>query len=96
MCLYVQVCASLVCLCVPLCACVCVYVCRSLCVSLCVRARVCVCLCVFVCVCMSLIVVQRTYPDGDMHKEIMRRPGGAKSEEELQRLVNLPPGDENT
>jgi hypothetical protein len=45
---------------------------------------------------MSLIVVQRTYPDGDMHKEIMRRPGGAKSEEELQRLVNLPPGDENT
>jgi hypothetical protein len=40
----------------------------------------------------SLHVGQRTYPDGDMHKEIMRRPGGAKSEEELQRLVNLPPG----
>ena len=41
---------------------------------------------------MSLHVGQRTYPDGDMHKEIMRRPGGAKSEEELQRLVDLPPG----
>jgi len=35
--------------------------------------------------------IDSTFPGG-MHKEIMRRPGGVKSEEELTRLTNLPAG----
>lgn len=42
-----------------------------------------------------LHVGQRTYPDGGMHKEIMRRPGGVKSEPELARLTSLPAGKDS-
>ena len=89
MCLYVGMRVTSV----PLCASVSMDAAHS---SVCMCVCVCVCVWLWVSDCVSLHVWQRTYPDGDMHKEIMRRPGGAKSEEELQRLVNLPPGDENT
>ena len=38
----------------------------------------------------ALHVGQRTYPDGGMHREIMRR--ASLSEQEIDRLTSLPPG----
>ena len=59
-CVFVHVCAFIVCACVCVCVhvCACVRVCACVCICVCVRVcvRVCVCMCVCVCVCACVCV----------------------------------------